>query len=308
MIITARGFSNFIQKNTLINFDSIIKVILWIFIVNALLGLTGMKIFTNASEKPVGVFAEPSHLAITLSPIFIYYCILKLPRYYFLIIFLFIWAILIKNLTTIILLMAGFLTTIQNKKDFKKAIILTILFILTFYFYNSDYFKSRLIFSSQTDNISVLAILQGWDIAIQMLHQTSFWGAGFQQFGIMGVSSDILTRTTLLANRELNILDGGTTAAKIVGEFGFFGIYFLLFYLFICYKILKTLFSMDKYLINRSYIFFSSCVISYSFEVFLWGVGYFSPSGFLFLVGLLGLYYDNFLNIKKGNYEPNFET
>lgn len=289
MIITSWGFSRFIflLKNNELVF--ILKIVLWGFILNSLIGLTGLQLFSQTTHKPVGLFAEPSHLAITIAPILTFFSIIKLPKLYIYLTFFAVWAIIINNFTTLVVILFCFGLSFQNIRDLKYIMLTALVSIILSIYTNLGYFLSRVNINSESDNLSVLVILQGWDIAKNILLSISISGVGFQQFGIINVDSEVLDRVTLLANRELNILDGGTTASKIVGEFGIWGIILITLVIFLCLTIFKRIYASNSAEFDIRQAFFYSSILAFSFELFVRGVGYFSPSVFLFLVGVFGI-------------------
>ena len=153
---------------------------------------------------------------------------------------------------------------------------------------------------NDSENLSALVWMQGWENAWLMLKNTYGLGVGFQQFGINGLSGHATETIAYLRaseeNSTLNQLDGGTLGAKIVGEFGILGIAIVFFLTRI--SILSIIrIKNDLSIMNNSIYLFSLCVISiYLIELFARSMSYISHTTFLFLFALTN-YYD--FRIKK---------
>lgn len=253
---------------------------IWFLVINALLGLTGVSLFPQMTHKPVGIFSEPSHLALVLSPLLLYSCIKKSRPHLFFIAFFFSWSFLIENLTTLLVVLMSF--------SFIFRLRLSVLILLTaiatgLVSLDLEYFISRFTITGDVENISVLVLQQGWDTAISLMSATNNWGSGFQQFGFLDVTSEISNKINLLSGNDLNKFDGGTTASKLVGEFGFFAVTFLIFYFAFFIWAFLRLKRVATRQMNRPNNFFIICLFSLSIELFVRGIGYFSPGCFLAL-------------------------
>jgi hypothetical protein len=81
---------------------------------------------------------------------------------------------------------------------------------------------------------------------------------------------------------QFNLFDGGTTAAKILGEFGFIG---ALFISILIMRAFKAFLILRHECIPTDLFLFASCVdLGILIELFVRGVGYFSPTIFMYLV------------------------
>lgn len=258
---------------------------LWFLLINALLGLTELRLFPQMSSKPVGLFSEPSHLALVLAPLLVYACAIELRWHRLFIVFFFVWSLLIQNLTTLSVVILCF--TVMFRFNAPRVLLLILLgggLVLS----ELEYFTSRLLITSESENLSVLVLLQGWEIAKEMLDGTSYWGAGFQQFGFLNIFSNISSKIALLSEEDLNLLDGGSTASKLVGEFGIFAIAGLGIYVVFFFWAFRQLRQSRAHQISGGRLFLISCLFAFIIELFIRGVGYFSPTCFLALSAVMG--------------------
>jgi hypothetical protein len=170
----------------------------------------------------------------------------------------------------------------------KLFFLILVVAIGLFFLQKSEYFSSRLNISQDNDNISVLAYIQGWDFAYNHSINSNFFGIGFQQLGFTPIETDTSIKIETLIEGKLNDKDGSFDASKIISEFGLFGIVILIFYFKLLIKSLKIL-STDKIVCkNSSILVFCCCsVFSFFIEIFIRGVGYFSPTFFIFITSVL---------------------
>lgn len=271
-----------------------VDLALLFLIFNALAGLTGVQAFTQMSHKPVGLFSEPSHFALVAAPLLIYSSATSAPKSHFYLLFFALWAVLIENLTTIVAVTIALIVTLRATPLRVAAglIVFFLLFVTAIASGKYDYFFSRLNFTSESDNLSVLVLLQGWESALLLLQATSGWGAGFQQFGVTDTYGSVAERIQNLGISEQNRFDGGITAAKILGEFGFLSFIFFASYFALLFRSLFKIRQARRlrYPLRESSAFFYSCAIAFSMELFVRGIGYFSPGAFLYLVACFGVF------------------
>ncbi|UKA07005.1 hypothetical protein [Photobacterium damselae] len=246
--------------------------------------------FNTGLAKPTFFYQEPSHFALVAAP-FILYFTFTLKRKFCLLLLMFsaFWALYIQNATMLfIVLMASW---VSLRVNFFYLILLLLSAVTLLIFSNPDglaYFQERIILSSDSNNLSVLVLIQGWENALKTLQEFSIFGAGFQQFGVgtaLGSASDKINQ---LIGFGLNLYDGGSLAPKIIGEFGILGILVIIYYCFIFISSVNKL----KYLNKDSdkILIFSYCsIISVFVEIFIRGAGYFTPSLFMFLISLFYL-------------------
>jgi len=285
IVITFFAPASYIVANSLINisqitFQNIIKLIFFILIVNAIMSLTGIDFFSIGSNKPSFLFSEPAHFAIISAPFLIYYIKSRLAWWKTALSIFILFAIYIENLTMLLVVIATIFISFNVKNILLIFLLLLIIFLN---FANVDYFSSRLLFSEDSlNNISLLVLIQGWQNAFLAFSNTLGWGMGFQQFGIAGSSSDLTERLIELGGSNLNLFDGGSTAAKLFGEFGLFG---AILVLVIISRAIKAYFSLISAKSMSDLSIFSRCVeITILVELFVRGIGYFSPGIFLYLI------------------------
>jgi hypothetical protein len=197
-------------------------------------------------------------------------------------------AVLMTNLTmlaAILIVSALFLRR-------APLVLMTLAVALGAFTLDITYYSDRLNFSADSSNLSTLAFMQGWQNAYLNFRETNGLGVGFQQFGIAGSIGDFSEKIASLMGNYMNLLDGGTTGSKLVGEFGVMGLLILIAYVTVVVRAVRFIRrSQFQALADRDprRIFFSALVVTYSFELFIRGIGYFSPGGLLMLTALLAL-------------------
>jgi len=155
---------------------------------------------------------------------------------------------------------------------------------------NLNYYLSRITLSLSSSNLSVLVFLSGWERAYLCFKDTLGFGIGFQQFGIVGKQGQIMEIIASLNVPGLNRLGGGNVAPKLVGEFGYFGMGLLLVYFAYFIKIFWWFNSLVRGVIvfqSHIQVFFHSCFLMYSIDLFVRGAGYFSAEGFMFVASII---------------------
>lgn len=266
----------------------------------------------NYSKYPKNVFpfSEPSHYAIFCTPLIAVGFIFAPPIWK---IFLFS-SLLVGALSILSLILAvqtmllTFIYIVFLTRRF--ALVVPVLILIFFSAVTvmliipnlekliPDYFVSRILFYD-TQNVSSLVYLQGWDRVFISILETSGLGAGFQNLDALdrGKHGWLLFDLYRL-NQNLN--DGGFLLAKIVGELGVFGAAFCIFYIFVLIKSFRELPGQLR-LIESNFDDLGSqpktrnafyrlvggiFVIFFSIELFGRGTGYFSLGLFLFAVGI----------------------
>lgn len=285
MAIATWVFAYNVTRVETVTVSRLVEQALWFLLINALLGLTELRLFPQMSSKPVGLFSEPSHLALVLAPLLVYACAMELRWHRLFIVFFFVWSLLIQNLTTLFVVILCFTVLFRFNPP---RVLLLMLLSGGLVFTDLEYFTSRLLITRESENLSVLVLLQGWEIAKEMLNKTSNWGAGFQQFGFLNIFGDISSKIALLSEEDLNLLDGGSTASKLVGEFGVFAIAALGIYIVFFFWAFRQLRQARAHQIPGGRLFLISCLFAFIIELFIRGVGYFSPTCFLALSAVMG--------------------
>ena len=244
----------FFSKWYLIKFESIKLIepdhalvgliIIFIFLCMAVSGydlysyLRGMP-----SNRPSGLFMEPSHLVLYSTPLALagISCLRTRLLSVMLTIFIFVLA---YSLTFIVLFWVTsaiyfiYLLT-KNEKLKQKVIKFTTLIALISIFVftlHGGYIAERTQIKreAQTQNLSLQVYVNGWQLAKSTLFNTSAIGLGM---GNMGCSTKINNEASQLT---ICLRDGSFLSSKIISELGFIGligIFLLLFYMYLTLKL-----------------------------------------------------------------------
>jgi hypothetical protein len=274
----------------------ILGFIFIILLFNAILTSTGVDYFSLQSNKPAFLFSEPSHYALISAPFLMYHVRSRLRGWKLALLIYGLSSVYIENLTMLVVFIFTLIVGFNLRKLFLLLPFLIIIFLI---FANVDYFYYRLVYSpNDVNNISLLVFLQGWQNAFLALSNTFGWGVGFQQFGIANPSGELTKKIIEISGTSLNLFDGGTTASKLIGEFGVFGAVLVLVFIYRAIKAYKVL--CNGIALTDLFVF-SKCVeIAILIELFVRGVGYFSPNLFLYLIVFYVSYLDK-QNVVSGN-------
>lgn len=241
--------------------------------------------------KSMVIFTEPSHYALIYLPMLLYvsYSSKSFIRIAHLLVGV-ILAIFLQSMT----LLAGavlIMLLLYIKKSYKLLFLITLaVFVFWFLPINYlDYFFNRLPLSSNSSNLSVLVYLSGYQRAYLSILDSYGFGLGFQQLGIVGPTGSVMKNIdTITGGSTLNLLGGGSLAAKLIAELGITGIVLLVVYLLFVLNI-SMRFIRGK--INGvANIFFSSVFITFFVFLFIRGTGYFSSTVFMFTASIYWLY------------------
>lgn len=235
-------------------------------------------------NSPVFPFHEPSHFALVFSFVSsLMLCLQKGMARYLIVLVLFIFAVAFPNVTFLIasLLLAMLFVTKAQHLILISVFLTPGFIILSFSPDVHDYFSER-IFSQGTDNLSRMVYEQGWESIGVSLEMTNGLGIGFQNLGKQMAGETTLAMEFLI-EEALNRADGGFLLSKIVSEFGIAGAACCIFF---CYNALKSgvtivkynmLSEIDESEFLRSIVPACSCYL-FMIELFVRGVGYFSPT------------------------------
>jgi hypothetical protein len=239
------------------------------------------------SLKSVLFFLEPSHFALSLFPFLAYGCVVTQgwKRWMWILVGVG-FGLGLQNLTLII----GVALMVVLLFPLKRILLIVPVLLILVGFLDLRYFVQRVDFSSSSLNLSQLVYLQGWERA--WLNSTETWGVGlgFQQFGLSGSKGLIQEQLAKLNSPDLNLLDGGSVGSKLIGEFGVLGLGLLVLFLSKAAELSSTVRKMARAAVpldERLPLFLNLCFIFYFLDLFVRGVGYFSPSGFFFLAAVL---------------------
>ena len=292
IIIASYVFAKFLLK---ISFETMMKTLLVFILLLICFGwlklLYTPEFLGYTGAKATFPFTEESHFALVLGMVAVAYSFIGNVKWILFILFnTLVFSFLYPSLTMIVFsLLIIFSISLRLKSLKFKFIIFIFTPLLILPMGNLEYFSSRLSFS-ETDNLTTLVFLQGWELAYLNLINTDGVGLGFQMLGssetVTGIFTDLINRF----GAPLNMEDGGLLAAKIIAEFGVIGIIIIILYI---YLIIKILFKTISYYNNptESYVdkkqfLMNGFIFAFLVEVFLRGYGYFSPGVFMLLTAL----------------------
>lgn len=288
-LLGAFSFVLLAQKVPTFQTDFGVRMVFYLLLLSSFAAILHFSPFSSVQIKSVFFFNEPSHFALNFLPFLLYMTVTSSPRVKLLLLMLgYAIALLLENLTLIVgvTLVVGLVFPLRRLLFLAPIAVLLIFFIPV----NLDYYSSRVSISSGNQNLSTLVFISGWERAGLNFVETFGFGVGFQQFGIVGSRGEIMENLGDLGVPDLNLLDGGSIAPKIIGEFGLLGVSMLLVYFGYFAKSAKWLraVSMGK-VAPRAYlkVFLLSCLVMFSIDLFVRGTGYFSSSGFLFTASLM---------------------
>lgn len=250
--------------------------------------------------KPIFPFTEPSFFAIAFEPFLIWICVTEKRKW--ISIFYIAMALLIgfflQNLTMLVCaFFAAFVSLAASR-------LVVILFAVSsaLLLINPDiaYFVDRLTASNESNNLSALVYIQGWEMIQYYFSRTYGWGIGFQQLGETYFTSPASTSINALIGMDQNLNDGSFIISKLCSEFGFFGLIACVIYVYYFFRALNILRKISRGFQSSQpgKILALSIFISYSINLFIRESGYFTGSGFLFLSSILFL--------SKSNFFPTF--
>lgn len=243
-------------------------------------------------RKMLFFFYEPSHYALVFSPFIIYIFSSEKNLIYtaFIFIILLFLGVLLKNLVFFIILLIVLFMRFRTA-FFRFAIFPIIIFCSLFYIINTDsefanYFSERLVFNSDSENLSLLVYLSGFERIYLSLIESYGLGFGFQQMGLVGPTGVFQESLDMLNANGLNIEDGSFLASKIIFEFGIFGIVTIFIFIF---KLIGIINEFDFVDTNRIKFVYST-YISFFVYLFIRGGGYFMPMVPMFLVSIFFIF------------------
>ncbi len=286
LILTTAVMVVFSKKISANDFDRVVNLVYFLLIGNAFISIPF--IYLNlVHRKSMFIFSEPSHFAIAIAP-FLLYKMMTSSRLYGHVIVVLLLVMLLQNLTLMIVALFCFIISINFSKIsllFSTVIVISITKIM-YYLYSDflSYFIDRLYISDQSDNLSVLVLLSGYERAYLGFSENYGLGVGFQNMGLIGPLGSIQEKMASLNAEGLNLLDGSTLISKIVIEFGVIGLLAVFLYVVGMINKIKMLKSNCK-IIGQD-LFYNSCFVTFSIVVFVRGPGYFSPSFFLFVASI----------------------
>ena len=254
----------------------------------AALGVPGVG---GSFVKPVIVFSEPSLFSMAYAPTLLFALVTttRVRQLWMLLLGLAL-ALKLQNLTLLVdVVGAGCLVLRRGQIYILLAVVWS---IASFVLLDFSYFAQRLALSADSDNLSTLVYLQGWQRAALNLRETDGLGVGFQQFGVVGSLGDVLEKIIRITGSALNLYDGGSTGSKLIGELGVVGIILMALYLRVVLRgiiLLRRAQRLVSGLRDRRRLFFYSFIVAYVSELFVRGNGYLSCSDMLVMASLIAI-------------------
>jgi hypothetical protein len=246
-------------------------------------------------SKPIFPFTEPSHFAVTIGPYLIFTCITSRTSARLAYVGAALLATVLLQSTTLAAIV--FLTLLLCLR-LRHVLIVCALIAPLLASLDLTYYLSRLDFSGEADNLTTLVYLQGWQLIGESWDASHWLGIGFQQLGVFGsdVSAAQLIAAILHdADASLNLFDGGFTLAKILSEFGIFGAALLLAFASILLRAAARLHRHVTRLRHHApgsqageigMLLACAFIVGSLFELFLRGIGYFTPTSLMVLASL----------------------
>lgn len=283
LVIAAYIFNNLFDKTS----DDILykcaSILFYLVMFDGIYESISRTVFSDYS-KELFFFLEPSHFSLIYLPLLLFK-VFSYKNNTEIMMVLFISIVLALTLPNLTLLVGVILIMFVYSLSVTLFLFIAIAPILFFNFGNLDYLLERVSFMNP-NNLSLLVYLAGWERAYLSIKEYGFFGIGFQQLGFISLDSDYYKLALELGMPILNLYDGASTGAKIIAELGIFGITLLVLY--IC-CVLDHITRMKKYILNMKHwdLFYSSLIVASSINIFVRGMGYFSPIIFLLFCSII---------------------
>jgi hypothetical protein len=268
-----------------LDFHWCVRASYWLILIVAVIAAV-LSDINGVAIKSMFFFNEPSHFSLLYTPLLCYVMYNSKRKIFHFIVGVSL-SLVVMNLTMLFgVLLCGLVST---KMRFVNVVYIVFASILTVplmaFFDKIDYFTSRLTFGVDSTNLSALVFMSGWERAYLSLIDSKGFGVGFQQMGINGPQGYFMEVVKEIYSDTLNKFDGGTLGSKLVAETGVLGVMLLVLYVVFCVKLYRRL-HFSQSIIPVHTLFYASVVISSLLQVFVRGVGYFSPFSFLFVAGI----------------------
>lgn len=263
--------------------------LLLVMTASSLLALIGIAPYLGVEfAKPVFPFTEPSHFALSTLPVYLYFCVVSrgLVRQFALLAGLMA-ALVLQNLT---MLSAALLTILICARPMTLA-LLSLPIVLAIPLLDLQYFAVRFNFSPESDNLSALVFVQGWQLIDESLRRSGGWGLGFQQLGVYGTEVEFAAVINALIGEDSNLSDGGFNFSKIVSEFGLFGLLATMVHLVFAARFAMRLRQLTRHPVTvpRSTVFAYAVVVGFTVDLFIRGNGYFTASSLIYATAWMHL-------------------
>lgn len=280
--------STIASKLTPLQIAGAARFLFFALLITGLLACAKFSPFADPVSKTVVFFGEPSHYALSFLPCLLFMVVSSKPRMkFFWIALCCFMAYKLENLTFFIGI--GLIAFLAFPLKRFIQVMATAVIAVSASSLNLAYYADRVNVSDGPKNYSSLTFLQGWERAYINLIDTYGFGVGFAQFGIVGRRGNLTELIFQMLGRDLGLLDGGSTGAKFIGEFGLFAVFALLCYLYNFFKLAKWIRGVSQGsqdAADYTRVFFVSCFLMYGIDLFVRGTGYFAPSGLLFMISM----------------------
>ncbi|MBT9500754.1 MAG: hypothetical protein IV092_05885 [Burkholderiaceae bacterium] len=228
----------------------------------------------SAAIRPSGIFKEPSHLALAVTPLLL--AMLFSPRRRDAIWALVGFAVLTtlsasSTLIVMFLPLAVVVFLLRYWRELKWMTVLKaglIAGLLGTALAASPYldeFGARLeglITQDESSNLSSLVYLYGWDAALINFERTSGWGLGFNRMGCSPIpDSDFASIIDLIGDLNANYNDGSFTFAKVMSEAGWLSVVLWLGLALALIKRAWTLAHCDRLFFQREVLAFAAIFV-----------------------------------------------
>lgn len=234
-------------------------------------------------EKPVPPFSEPSHFALSLTVFYVACSVWA--RSWTAAAILASSAVMIAAVNSVTLLAVFALGFMCRARFLLSVVTAAAVAAVISAGIDVSYYLDRIAISEDTDNLSALVWLQGWEQAIGAIESSNGVGAGFQQFGLSGDTYSFADRILELSGDFLNINDGGTLASKLIGELGYAGMVVVLAYAVVAFRCLRRLRRAKAQQLRAQFILGNAMILSLAIEMFVRSIGYFSVGVFFAIAG-----------------------
>jgi hypothetical protein len=263
----------------------IVAVCLAVLLVNAALPLIGINLGLDTTAKPAGIYYEPSHLVVSATPFLLFLSLRVRPVVALPVLSAFLaWAIIYKSLIGIVVCLTILLLGLRWRLAY--VMFLAVGGAVAAALIDWSYVLPRVSLSVENGNATTWVMLQGWENAVFSLKETYGIGVGFQQFGTL-ISDGPANQALAAMNRQAgNLLDGGSTATKLIGEFGAFGIVMVVAATSLA---AVAAFRCRFWNVSPSVALLYCALAALPVELFLRGMGYFSPTIFLATAGIVAI-------------------
>jgi hypothetical protein len=295
ILITARNLANEMYLNGYFSNRDFVVVFYTLIFLAIISYFSSYYLSSLFYERAKGIFpfGEPSNFALFFGPFFLLY-LFQLPNFlkqFLVILSVSLLAVSIES-TTLLIYVALALLLFVRINTISLYLVVPLSIYGVYYVLNDPYFLSRVILTPDSGNLTALVYLQGLTDAYNALVDTNGLGLGFQMLGTQPPSEIFYQIQTVMGQGldggGLNRKDGGFVAAKLVAEFGVIGIILLIAYLYLFFKVFLKLRRLIRVPngFEPAYIFSLVFIYASFVEIFGRGVGYFSPSLFLFFTAL----------------------